>query len=347
MHPLEREIFAEIIRRELIGDDEKIIVVAVSGGPDSVALLHLLLPLQREMGVTLVAAYIDHGLRPAEAEKEEVFVRDLCAGTGISFAGEKILAREYSRQKKISLEHAARELRYEALRKIAGEHGASLIAVGHTADDQAEEILIRLLRGSARKGLSGMRYRAGDIIRPLLSVDKGRILRYLEEKNSTYCIDSSNADMRFVRNRVRHLLLPFLENHFDSGIRGSLRKTAETLAEDESLLEELTASALGDVLRFGEREDGCATGRVLLDRKKFAELSPALKRRTVEHLLWQLGCRASYQHITRIVEAAEHGRTGTEIHLSRGLRVGVQRRYLEFFYPQGRSAWRGKLYDRR
>ncbi len=345
MHPLEREITDTIIRQQLLGENEKVILVAVSGGPDSVALLHLLLPLRREAGVELAAAYVDHGLRPAEAEQEKSFVHSMCTGLNIPFAEEEIPVREYAAQKKISLEHAARELRYQALRKIAAEHDASAIAVGHTADDQAEEVLIRLLRGSGRKGLSGMRGRSGDIIRPLLSVDKATVLRYLQDRDIFYCVDSSNDDMRFVRNRVRHRLIPFLESTFDSGIRGALCKTAESLAEDEKLLEDLTAEALAGVIVPGDAAEGKGEWRILLDRKKFAALPAALQRRVAEHLLWQLDCRASYHHITKIVEAAGHGRTGSEIHLDRGLRMGVQRLRLEFLYPKGRTAWRGKLYN--
>jgi tRNA(Ile)-lysidine synthase len=347
MHPLEREITRNILHSRLINDDEQTIVVAVSGGPDSVALLHLLLPLRTEMGVSLVAAYINHGLRPAEAEQEEFFVRCMCGGLGVSFHTASVNVRAHAHRKKISLEHAARELRYQALRKISTNRKASLIAVAHTADDQAEEILIRLLRGSGRKGVSGMQSRSRDIIRPLLSVGKDALLRYLEEKNISYCLDSSNTDMRFTRNRVRHKLIPFLEETFDRGIRASLCKTADSLAEDEQLLEELTAEALREVLVDSDSAEGQPGPGLILDREKFARLPGALKRRTVEQLLWRLHCPASYSHIMRIVDAAATGKTGSEIHLSRGLRVGVQRKWLEFLYPQGQTSWRGRLYSKR
>jgi tRNA(Ile)-lysidine synthase len=347
MHHLEREITRNILHSRLINDDEHTIVVAVSGGPDSVALLHVLLPLRTEMGVSLVAAYINHGLRPAEAEQEESFVRSMCEDLGVSYDIARVNVREDAHRKKISLEHAARELRYQALREIAKKREASLIAVAHTADDQAEEILIRLLRGSGRKGVSGMQARSRDIIRPLLSVGKDALLRYLGEKNIPYCLDSSNNDMRFMRNRVRHKLIPFLEENFDRGIRASLCKTADSLAEDEQLLEELTAGALREVLVASDFEGGPPGPGILLDREKFARLSGALKRRTVEQLLWRLHCPASYSHIMRIIDAAATGKTGSEIHLSRGLRVGVQRNRLEFLYPRGQTSWRGRLYAKR
>lgn len=346
MHPLEREITGKIFQDKLIRNDEHIILVAVSGGPDSVALLHILFPLQRKKGLTLVAAYINHGLRPAESEQEESFVRSLCRDLCVPFENVQVDVRGYAGQKRISLEHAARDLRYKALREIAVRHKASLIAVAHTADDQAEEILIRLLRGSGMKGLSGMRNRSGDIIRPLLSLDKETLLHYLDDNKISFCIDSSNTDMRFVRNRVRHSLIPFLEKSFEPGIRRALCKTANSLAEDEKLLDYLTEKSLNQVLISTGHSCELVEQAVRIDRNKFTELPVALQRRTIEKLLWQLQCRAKYHHIVKIIEAAGHGRTGTEIHLTQGLRVGVQREYLEFLYPMGHSSWRGKLYDR-
>jgi len=346
MHPFEREITKKIFQEELIKEDEKVVLVAVSGGPDSVALLHVLLPLQIEKGILLVAAYINHGLRPVESEHEEHFVRSMCNELGISFESVQVDVREHAKQKKISLEHAARDLRYGALREIAAKHGASLIAVAHTSDDQAEEILIRLLRGSGMKGVSGMRNRSNDIIRPLLSLSKESLLHYLDDKNISFCIDSSNTDMRFVRNRVRHFLIPFLENTFDQGIRRALCKTADSLAQDEQLLEDLTGKALRDILVSQNSVELISESKIVLDRRKIIELPYALQRRVVESFLWQLNCKASYTHIMKIVEAAQTGKTGTEIHLSRGLRVGVQREFLEFLYPEGKSSWRGRLYKK-
>jgi len=346
MHPLEREIAQKIFREELIKEDENVVLVAVSGGPDSVALLHVLLPLQIEKGILLVAAYINHGLRPVESEREEHFMRSMCNELGISFESVQVDVREHAKQKKISLEHAARDLRYEALREIAAKHEASLIAVAHTSDDQAEEILIRLLRGSGMKGVSGMRSRSNNIIRPLLFSSKDTLLRYLDDKNISFCIDSSNTDMSFVRNRVRHSLIPFLEKSFESGVRQALCKTAESLAEDEKLLDILTEKSLNQVVISSDHNGEQFEQGVVIDRKKFLELPVALQRRTIEKLLWQLRCRAKYDHIIKIIEMAGYGKTGTEIHLSQGLRVGVQREYLEFIFPQGQVSWRGKLYDR-
>ena len=248
MHILERLTLDMIRQDQLLGTGDSVLVVGVSGGPDSVALFHVLARLRADLGISLVAVYVDHGLRPLAAEAEAGYVRSLAGRLGAGCEIVRVPVPEYARANKLSLEHAARELRYEALRRVAAACGAGAIAVAHTADDQAEEILIRLLRGGGRMALSGMRTRRDDLVRPFLHIEKTRILAYLRDRKIRSCDDAMNTDMRYLRNRVRHQLLPYLEEHFEKGVRQALRKTADCLAEDESLLAELTDQALREVV---------------------------------------------------------------------------------------------------
>ena len=318
-------------------------VVAVSGGPDSMALLYLLAGVQEQLNLALFVVWVDHGLRPLETQQEGYAVERAAERLGLPFTARQVDVSAFAAEQHLSIEHAARDLRYSALREVARDCQADCIAVAHTADDQAEEILIRLLRGSGRKGLSGMSMRAGDLVRPLLRTDKAELLGWLQEQGITYCLDSSNEDPKFLRNRVRHQLLPFLEKHFDAGIRKALLKTADSLAEDEKLLAELTAAASTEVIRQGPGTSGGDTTLRIM-RQPFCNLHAALQRRVVEQLLWQLGARAGFDHILLIVEAAAGGRNNSELHLSRGLRVGIFREYLEFSYPEGQVPWRGRLF---
>ena len=318
-------------------------IVAVSGGPDSMALLNLLAGVQEQLDLVLTVVWVDHGLRPQETEQERQVVAGAAERLGLPFIARQVDVVALASEQHLSIEHAARDLRYNVLREVARNFLADCIAVAHTADDQAEEVLLRLLRGSGRKGVSGMSTRSGDLIRPLLHTDKEELLCWLKEQGIDYCLDSSNDDLKFLRNRVRHLLLPFLEEHFDAGIRKSLRKTADSLAEDENLLAGLTETAVTEVIRQGP---ATPTGdkTMLLMRQPFGTLHAALQRRVVEQLLWQMGARAGYDHILLIVEAATCGRNHSELHLSRGLRVGIFREYLEFSYPEGHTPWRGRLF---
>ena len=343
MHPLELQTLNIIHRDSLIPAGGKI-VVGVSGGADSVGLLVVLSNLSEILNISLIAVYVDHGLRPDETEKERSYIDSLTAVLQVQFEGMKVNADEHAHAMKLSLEHAARDLRYQALRKVAGDYDASVITTAHTADDQAEEVIIRLLRGSGRKGISGMRTKYSDIARPFLETEKQDIIAYLGEKGIRFLEDSSNADLRFLRNRVRHELIPFLEQRFDTGIKQALRKTAESLAEDEKLLEELTERACEKIFITAGPDDEPPCRKLFIKRQEFVQQPEALQRRIIEKLLWQIGSRAHYTHIMQIIAAAKNGRTGSEIHLTKGLRVGVQREHLEFVYPEGRQAWRGRLY---
>lgn len=319
------------------------VVVGFSGGPDSTGLLAILSEFASDYGITPLAVYIDHGLRPSETLEEIGFVQQTAQTLGVRWETRAVGVREYAREKKLSLEHAARDLRYEALRAVAAKYPRSVLAVAHNADDQAEEILLRLLRGSGRQGLSGMRHKNGDVIRPLLDLRKEEILSYLTERGLSHCVDSSNVDDRFVRNRIRLELLPYLERRFDKGVRRALIKTASILAEDEELLEQLASDAYQRTVRL-EKGEGWPTA--VLKREEFGKLPGALRRRVVEKLLWHLGSRAHYEHIMKTIQAAERGTSGTELHLKQGLRVGVERDFLRFSYPEGRRAWRGRLHEK-
>ena len=320
------------------------VIIAVSGGPDSMALLHLLAEVQKRFELELTAVWVDHGLRPEETPKEGKTVLAAAEKLRLPCIRHQVDTAAYADQQGTSLEHAARDLRYAALRETARAREAEYIAVAHTADDQAEEILLRLLRGSGREGISGMRMRSRDLIRPLLNTEKKVLLAWLQEQAIPFCLDSSNEDMRFLRNRIRHQLLPFLEEHFAQGIRKSLRKSAENLAEDEDMLAALTADAADKTIRQVPPDEAGALPKTELLRAPFLALHPALQRRVVERLLWKTGGRAKYDHILLIIKAAKSGRTNSELHLGCGMRAGVFRDRLEFSYPMGKKAWRGRLF---
>jgi tRNA(Ile)-lysidine synthase len=305
------------------------------------ALLYLLAAVQTHLQLTVYAAWVDHGLRPSETPQERETVARAATQLGLPFFERAVDTTGCAAVSHLSIEHAARKVRYAALREVCHETGADCIAVAHTADDQAEEVLLRLLRGSGRKGVSGMQIRNGDVIRPLLETEKKDILAWLDRRNIAYCIDSSNTDVKYTRNRVRLLLLPFLRENFDQNISKSLRKTAATLTVDEDLLKQLTESAYGDVVSVtGAGEEK----KLRLARAAFTSLHPALQRRVAEQLLWQLDSRAGFDHILVILDTAGHGKTHTERHLSHGLRLGVFREFLEFSYPAGKAPWRGRLF---
>ena len=340
-HSLEHTIGQLLAAESLLAKGSRLLV-GVSGGADSMALVHVLGALRDEFSLTMVAAYIDHGLRPEETPAEWARVREAANHLGIDCACMTVDVHAAAAAGKLSLEHAARELRYQAFAELASKWATDWLAVAHTADDQVEEVLLRLFRGGGRKALAGMRLRSGNLIRPLLGIRKAELLRYLSDQGIAYCHDSSNRERRFLRNRIRLDLLPQLEAQYDSGIRGALLKTAANLAEDEDLLELLLAERWGLVVDMVPPDE---SGQVIcrLNRDAFRCLHPALQRRTVEKVLWTLASTAHYEQILAVLDAARCGRAGSELHLSRGLRVAVHRAYLAFSHPQGKGPWRGRL----
>jgi tRNA(Ile)-lysidine synthase len=183
------------------------VIVAVSGGPDSMALLHVLWEARERLGLELVVAGVDHGLRPAAAE-ELALVRSRAEALGLPFS--RLAVDVAGGKRGPSWQDAARRARLAALEALAVKQGAQRIALGHQADDQAETVLFRIVRGTGLGGLAGIPYRRGPFVRPLLDVRRAEILRYLRRRSIPFVEDPSNADPRYARARIRHRLLPLL-----------------------------------------------------------------------------------------------------------------------------------------
>lgn len=222
----------------------KRILLALSGGADSVALFHALVALRPKFQYELFAAHLNHALRGAESDRDEAFVRGLCARMGIHLAVERADGLE---RVPGNLEERARTVRHQFLKAAARQMGADYIALAHQADDQAETVLMRLMRGAGVAGLGAMLASApGGVIRPLLEVRRAAILAYLKEINAAFAEDSTNAFLKYDRNRVRHQLMPLLEVNFAPGLGGRLPELAEEMREVHNLLGTLAERALSD-----------------------------------------------------------------------------------------------------
>jgi tRNA(Ile)-lysidine synthase len=292
------------LKRLGLGDAR--MVAAVSGGPDSVALLHALLRLRSAACPPLVIAHLNHQLRGADSDADEVFVRELHTSLSARHAGlilccERIDVGAAARDAKANLEETARRLRYGWLERVAREHGLRLVATGHTADDQAETVLHRLLRGTGLRGLRGIARRrplaAGvEVIRPLLDVTRAEVLAFLEELGQQARQDRSNAELRFTRNRIRLELLPHLES-YNPAIREVLARLARQ-AEEAHEEEQASAAAL-----LAEAELPRAGALLIFDHGRLAAASRhrvrLLFRRVWEREGWPTGAM-SFAHWRRL-----------------------------------------------
>ena len=253
------------VRAALAGLAGSRIVCALSGGGDSVALLHCLLALREKLSLSVSAAHFNHCLRGAESDEDEAFVRQLCTQWGVELAVGRGDPRQRTGE---SPEEAARNLRYEFLRSQPG-----LIATAHHAGDQTETVLLNLLRGTGLKGLCGMAFQSGPVIRPMLAVTRAEIRAYLSEHHLPYRTDSSNNGDDALRNRLRHQVVPLLERENPS-LEETVTRMTGLLRQDEAYLEDRTRQLLEQARRDGGYD--CPT---------LADAPPVLRRRAIRQLL--------------------------------------------------------------
>ncbi len=219
------------------------ILLAVSGGPDSVALLRAMTALKRGSEGRLLAAHVNHQFRAEQSDADEAFVVDLCRRLDVPCQVHRAERDPLKGAAGDGLEAAAREIRYDLLRQAAARLGARYVVTAHTADDQAETILHRILRGTGVAGLSGIaRARPlgpATLMRPLLGIRRAEILRYLEDLGQTYRVDSSNEDTRWTRNRIRHELLPDLADRFNPGVVEALLRLGHLAGEVQAVVDRI------------------------------------------------------------------------------------------------------------
>ncbi len=248
------------------------VLCAVSGGADSMCLLHLLWSRREELGIALAAAHYEHGLRGEESLRDADFVAGWCREKGIRCVTEHGDVRAYAEQRGMGLEEAARELRYAFLARTAEELCCDRIATAHNADDNAETLLLHLTRGSGGKGLGGIPPVRGAIVRPLLHCTRAEIAAYLEQNAVPHVEDSSNGRDDFARNRLRHQVMPVLRE-LNPAFAAAAGRTAELLRQDEDCLSRLAADFI-EAYYDGES----------LPLKELGQLHPAVASRVVRGL---------------------------------------------------------------
>lgn len=335
------------IERQHLFPDSGVVVVGVSGGPDSVCLLHALKSLCGSEGpyanIRLHVAHLDHGMRGEAGRADAAFVADLAAQWGLPCTLGQEDVPALAREDHLSLEDAARRARYFFLRRVAREVGAARIAVAHHADDQVETLVMHWLRGSGLAGLAGMRALEGNIIRPLLHISRAEVLRYCEQHQLAYREDASNQDRRFLRNRIRHDLLPVLEQ-YNPNLRETLLRNAAVLAEEDAYMQAQVEACWPDVI-CGEQ-----AFRLVGDISAYRRLPLALRRRFMRHLgLWVSSGDISLElrHVAAI-DALLRRSTGTgTLHLPGGLQLRrIYDRFI-FGYPAKDGQQEGTSAERR
>lgn len=302
-----REHVAQSLRdRRLVRRGGRVLV-AVSGGLDSTVLLHILRGLAAKLGLSVGVAHLDHGLRGAASRADARSVAGFSRRLGLPFFQGRVEVASRALAEKVSVEMAARRARHEFLAQMAQEHRYPVVALGHHADDQIELFILRLLRGGGSEGLTGMRWSGPSpadpkvrLIRPLLDVPRVTLQTYAVQQGLTWSEDATNTDSDFLRNRIRHELLPLLRREYQPGVDQCLLRTIEILAADAEFLKEEARRWN----RGGEGTRGLG----------FAELPVALQRQCLRLQLLELGHAADFDLVEQL-----RLRPGTRIEIAHGL----------------------------
>jgi len=288
-----------ISRHRMISEGD-CVIVAVSGGPDSVCLLHVLNELKDELHIHLVVAHFDHGLRPAEDDLETAFVRDLAQSLKVPFETAK--GRLLAKKARGSREEVARNARYTFLERVREKHKAQETALGHNLNDQAETILMRLLRGSGPSGLTGIPpCRDGSIVRPLIEIERQEIENYLKAKKLASVTDSSNLKTDYLRNKIRLEIMPLLEEQ-QPQLTHLLAQTAEILRDEDDYLEQTAEAWVGKHIEI------LPQNALSMPIPYFLKLPVALRRRVLRNVIGKVKKdlrRISWDHVEAIRRLAQ------------------------------------------
>ena len=316
MHSL---IKNNILEKNLISLGENILI-ALSGGPDSVFLFHNLRRLRETLSFNLYASHINHMYRGKDAMHDEEFVRNLCDKYGIKLFVKRKNATEYAKELKVTEEEAGRVLRYNFFKENLREIGEGKVALAHNLNDQAETVLQRIIRGTGIDGLSAMSFQKDNLIRPMLNISRYEIMNYLHENNYEYCIDITNTQDIYGRNKIRLNLIPYLEQNFNPNIQSSLYRMSEAMERDKKIIEKYIESKFSEALK--EKSDM----RIVLDLNLLKALDIGeigrIIRRGIEELKGNT-VNIEMKHIDSAINLISSGKTGKRINLTDGFTVEI------------------------
>ncbi|MBW4828004.1 MAG: tRNA lysidine(34) synthetase TilS [Clostridiaceae bacterium] len=308
---LKEQMLSTIERHSLINKGDNILI-GLSGGPDSMALLYGLLEIQNQKSFSIYIAHVNHGVRGEEANKDEKFVEGLSKKLNLPYYSIRIDMEGYAKKHKMSSEEAGRKLRYDFFRDTLSNIGGGKIAVAHNKNDQAETLIMRMLRGTGIDGLKGMEYKTEDIIRPLLDISRTEIEEYIEINNIETRLDKTNLVPIYNRNKIRLEVIPYIKENFNPNIIDTLWRTSKIMSYDSSFLNEYTSKIYRNLMKSKKKNS------IILHRKKFSKEHTAIKQRIVRQAIYDLTNNLqgiTSKHILDIVELFDRGDTGKSIDL--------------------------------
>ena len=314
---LEKKVLETIEKNDMLSSNDKILV-GVSGGPDSVTLLKILLSFQEEYNLSIYIAHLNHMLRGKESNRDAEFVRNLAQDLNLPCEVEACDLTKIAQKRKLTLEEAAREYRYMFYFKTAEKFGVDKIALGHNADDQVETVLMRFLRGSGLEGLMGIPPVRGKIIRPLIECSREEIEDYCQEHKIVYRIDSTNKEAIYFRNKIRLELLPLLAHEYNKNIKDVILRLRIIISEISEYLQQKTETIFKKIAALEDQ------GKVIINLEKLNSLPLVFKRRiirkSIKVVIGDLNS-ISFAHSDEILRLIENHSGEKEIYLPHNLRI--------------------------
>ncbi len=372
MHPLTHKVLENVRQDELLCAGDRV-GVAVSGGIDSVALLRILLELRTELGIVLSVVHVNHKLRAAESDADEAFVASLAREHDLAIHVIRADVARHASERHISLETAARETRYKYFAELLRADNLDKIATGHTLDDQAETVLMRVIRGTGMRGLGAihphlqLEDQPGEIVRPLLATRRCALEQQLRDLGQFWREDSSNQDPAFTRNRVRHRLMPLLEHEFNPSIAERLSELAQIARAEEDYWDSEAEGWMGTAVQWFDARQASPASSSLVQIKGLPSAGKtsdpqmegpggsrddvphsaalnlhwllseplALQRRVIKSIAEETGFPIEFRHVEEVLRFAAHSAAhGKEISLPRGWKAFREEDLLIFQAPE-------------
>lgn len=286
------------------------VVVACSGGADSLCLLHLTQRFAKQEGLTIIVCHVNHKLRELESERDAQLVYNYCLANNLLFELQEVDVKGLAEQSNLSIETAARQLRYAALRAIKSKYGAIVILTAHTKNDQVETFFLNMLRGASLSGLKGIVPKHKDLGRPLLDIAREEIEAYCQQQKLTYCQDSSNEELVYLRNSVRKELIPYIKEKYNSQIIEVVARNMKVLQREDEYLQKAVSPFLDRII--------CAEGKMFLPKQELQNLPKALFLRLILQAIAKLTDSKqgiTYIHLEEVFNLVQGGKTGKIIQL--------------------------------
>lgn len=337
---IENKVLETIRRENLIEPNDKILV-ALSGGADSMTLLTILNELKSKLNITIYAAHLNHQIRGYEAHSDAIFSYRECKKNGIPCFLKSIDVVKFAKESKISIEEAARKIRYDLLFEIKNRLKLDKIAIAHNQDDQAETVLMRICRGTGISGLKGIQYKRRDgVIRPLLDVSREEIEKYCHENKVPYITDSTNEKEIYTRNKVRLSLIPYLEENYSPNIKTHLSKLAQNVKEDDSFIEKIVDS------HYRTNHTKISDFAIKFEVDYLINLDLTIKKRMIKRAYMELNAGVEgieNIHLEDAIKILNSSKTNSSINFPNG--ITIEKIYNDFYITKKEMQFESKNFE--